>query len=548
VAEEIENFEEGVGLINEKVMEYLEALLDILDASDSMNTNYSIVINDDKRLKTSAAEYRIISVIRRQKEQMKGKVLDISRLMPALRQIIFQIQSDKNAYRLVEADLAKIIRDLEVLEKILRITQNVNEFPANINIILKSVEELSQEKLKGEIRNRVLSIKNRLEESDALQIAINDLRNWDRLPHSEIEVYLRRIISYFSSTSPDFTGIDEFKDSELKKIVYDSRPIRYLKAIAHLTYKAEAQKEFLASLIRNLEQDISRDVWIQDKNTKLFVDNVNTNAATLVNNYKNVYLANMLRRQAKEIGEQPFKLIDMLRQMIKIVEGAIGKKDYALRMSQEFLIKTFGQRRDKLFTTAQNQIGEILAESSKYIDDFLESTIKNIERFVDRLWEARKRQFRQFFKEISDRHNKLEPIIKDIFEKGMIDRDTYLFMVKLKALNEFRIHKKLLFQNLSTGKNVFPHLLMLDFDLARMRDLFYGLKRHEAELKRKSEYLNSRILQIDKDINELIQINVSFVNFASSVRLNIEGVDLNKTREMLGAFLSLTRPTGEKNG
>ena len=548
MAEEIENFEEGVGLINEKVMEYLEALLDILDASDSMNTNYSIVINDDKRLKTSAAEYRIISVIRRQKEQMKGKVLDISRLMPALRQIIFQIQSDKNAYRLVEADLAKIIRDLEVLEKILRITQNVNEFPANINIILKSVEELSQEKLKGEIRNRVLSIKNRLEESDALQIAINDLRNWDRLPHSEIEVYLRRIISYFSSTSPDFTGIDEFKDSELKKIVYDSRPIRYLKAIAHLTYKAEAQKEFLASLIRNLEQDISRDVWIQDKNTKLFVDNVNTNAATLVNNYKNVYLANMLRRQAKEIGEQPFKLIDMLRQMIKIVEGAIGKKDYALRMSQEFLIKTFGQRRDKLFTTAQNQIGEILAESSKYIDDFLESTIKNIERFVDRLWEARKRQFRQFFKEISDRHNKLEPIIKDIFEKGMIDRDTYLFMVKLKALNEFRIHKKLLFQNLSTGKNVFPHLLMLDFDLARMRDLFYGLKRHEAELKRKSEYLNSRILQIDKDINELIQINVSFVNFASSVRLNIEGVDLNKTREMLGAFLSLTRPTGEKNG
>ena len=83
---------------------------------------------------------------------------------------------------------------------------------------------------------------------------------------------------------------------------------------------------------------------------------------------------------------------------------------------------------------------------------------------------------------------------------------------------------------------------MLDFDLARMRDLFYGLKRHEAELKRKSEYLNSAILQIDKDINELVQINVSFVNFASSVRLNIEGVDLNKSREMFVAF------AGVKNG
>jgi len=31
-------------------------------------------------------------------------------------------------------------------------------------------------------------------------------------------------------------------------------------------------------------------------------------------------------------------------------------------------------------------------------------------------------------------------------------------------------------------------------------------------------------------------------------RLNIEGVDLNKTREMLGAFLSLTRSKGVKNG
>lgn len=548
MAEEIRNFEEGE-LINEKMMEYLEALLDILDASDLMNTNYSIVINDDKRLKALAAEYRLISIIRRQKEQMKGKVLDISRLMPALRQIIFQIQSDKNAYRLVEADLAKIIRDLEILEKILRMAQNVNEFRANINIILKSVEELSQEKLKGKIRNRILSIKNRFDESDTLRIAVNDLKNWDRLPHSEIEFYLMRVNSYFSPIIPsNFAGIDKFKDTELKKIVYDSRPIRYLKAIARLTFKAETQKEFLASLIKDLEQDISGDVWVQDKSTKIFLDNVNTNAANLVNNYKNVYLANMLRRQAKEIGEQPFKLIDMLRQMIKIVEGAIGKKDYAIRTSQEFLINVFEQRRNILFTSAQNQIGEILAESSKYIDNFLENTIKNIERFVDRLWEARKRQFGQFFKGISDMHNKLEPIINDILEKGMIDRDTYLFMVKLKALNEFRIHKKLLFQNLSTGKNAFPHLLMLDFDLARMRDLFYGLKRHEAELQRKSEYLNGAVKQIDKDINELVQINVSFVNFASSVRLNIEGVDLNKTREMLGAFLSLARPTGEKNG
>jgi len=549
VAEEIINPEEEVQLINEKIVQYLEASLDILDTSDLMNTNFSIVINNDKRLKALASEYRLISVIRRQKEQMKGKVLDISGLMPALRQIIFQIQSDKNAYRLVEADLAKIIRDLEILEKVLEMTRNIDEFRININVVLKNIDQLSQEKLKVQIRNRILSIKNKLEESDALQIAINDLKNWDRLPHSEIEFYLTRMGSYFRPITPsNFAGIDKFKDTELKKIVYDSRPIRYLRAIAHLTFKAEAQKVFLASLIKDLEQDISGDVWVQNKSTKLFLDNVNSYADTLVNNYKNVYLVNMLRRQAREIGEQPFKLRDMLRQMIRIVEGAIGKKEYAIRSSQEFLIDIFGKRRDKIFTTAQNQIGEILSESSKYIDDFLENTIKNIERFVDRLWEARKRQFRQFFKEISDRHNKLEPIIRDIFEKGMIDRDTYIFMVKLKTLNEFRIHKKLLFQNLSTGKNVFPNLLMLDFDLARMRDLFYGLKRHEAELKRKSEYLNSAILQIDKDINELVQINVSFVNFASSVRLNIEGVDLNKTREMLGAFLSLTRSKGVKNG
>ena len=121
MAEEIINPEEEVQLINEKIVQYLEASLDILDTSDLMNTNFSIVINNDKRLKALASEYRLISVIRRQKEQMKGKVLDISGLMPALRQIIFQIQSDKNAYRLVEADLAKIIRDLEILEKVLEI-------------------------------------------------------------------------------------------------------------------------------------------------------------------------------------------------------------------------------------------------------------------------------------------------------------------------------------------------------------------------------------------------------------------------------------------
>ena len=387
MAEEIINPEEEVQLINEEIMQYLEASLDILDTSDLMITNYSVVINDDKKLKAFAAEYRLISIIRRQKEQMKGKILDISRLMPALRQIILQIQSDKNAYRLVESDLAKIIRDFEILEKVLGMTKDVNEFRANTNIVLKDIEELSQEKLKVQIRNRILSIKNKLEESDALQIAINDLKNWDRLPHSEIEFYLTRMGSYFRPITPsNFAGIDKFKDTELKKIVYDSRPIRYLRAIAHLTFKAEAQKVFLASLIKDLEQDISGDVWVQNKSTKLFLDNVNSYADTLVNNYKNVYLVNMLRRQAREIGEQPFKLRDMLRQMIKIVEGAIGKKEYAIRSSQEFLVDVFRKRQDWLLTSAQNFIQEIFRESSKYIDDFLEKTIKKIERFVEIIW------------------------------------------------------------------------------------------------------------------------------------------------------------------
>ena len=164
MAEEIINPEEEVQLINEKIVQYLEASLDILDTSDLMNTNFSIVINNDKRLKALASEYRLISVIRRQKEQMKGKVLDISGLMPALRQIIFQIQSDKNAYRLVEADLAKIIRDLEILEKVLEMTRNIDEFRININVVLKNIDQLSQEKLKVQIRNRILSIKNKLEE------------------------------------------------------------------------------------------------------------------------------------------------------------------------------------------------------------------------------------------------------------------------------------------------------------------------------------------------------------------------------------------------
>ena len=140
MAEEIINPEEEVQLINEEIMQYLEASLDILDTSDLMITNYSVVINDDKKLKAFAAEYRLISIIRRQKEQMKGKILDISRLMPALRQIILQIQSDKNAYRLVESDLAKIIRDFEILEKVLGMTKDVNEFRANTNIVLKDIE------------------------------------------------------------------------------------------------------------------------------------------------------------------------------------------------------------------------------------------------------------------------------------------------------------------------------------------------------------------------------------------------------------------------
>ncbi len=545
---ETKNFEEGLELTNEKVMEYLESLLDIFDDSDLITTNYSIVINDDKKLRAFAVEYRLISFIRRQKEQMKGKSPDIGQFLPALRQIILQIRSDNNYYKLAGADLSKIIRDLEILENILGMTKDVNEFKANINVVLNDIEKLSQEKLKQGIKNKLLSIKNKLDEADTLQIAVNDLRNWDRLPHSEIESYLRRISLYFSSTSHLFTGIDKFKDSELKKIVYDSRPIAYLRAIAHLTYKAEEQKEFLASLIRNLEQDISGEVWVQDKSTKLFVDNVDKNASRLINDYKNAYLANFLRRQAKEIGEQPFRLRDKLQQMIEIVEGAISKKDYAVRRSQEFLVEVFGKRRNKLLASAENFMQEIFSESSRYIDDFLESIIKNIERFADRLWEARKRQFTQFFSKISDMHDKLEPIMRDIFEKGMINRDTHLFMVKLKALNDFRVHKRLLFQNLSTGKNVFPHLLMLDFDLARMRDLFYGLKRHEAELKRKSEYLNNAVSQIGKDVRELVEINLSFVDFASSIRLNIRGTDLNKTREMLSAFLALNVPIGEKNG
>ena len=132
--------------------------------------------------------------------------------------------------------------------------------------------------------------------------------------------------------------------------------------------------------------------------------------------------------------------------------------------------------------------------------------------------------------------------MKDIFEKGMIDRNTRLFMLKLKALNDFRIHKNILFQNLKTGKNIFPHLLMLDFDLARMRDLFYSLKKNEAEMKQKSEYLNSAVKYISGDMSTLINRNVGFVDFVISIKLNIEGIDLNKAREMFVAF------AGVKNG
>ena len=83
---------------------------------------------------------------------------------------------------------------------------------------------------------------------------------------------------------------------------------------------------------------------------------------------------------------------------------------------------------------------------------------------------------------------------------------------------------------------------MLDFDLARMRDLFYSLKKNEAEMKQKSEYLNSAVKYISGYMSTLINRNVGFVDFVISIKLNIEGIDLNKAREMFVAF------AGVKNG
>lgn len=540
VAEKLDNnSREEMGIMEERAMRYLEASLDVLETSALITGNFIEIFKDDKKIKSLAIEYKLLNLLIQAKEKMQTSQQTPENTIHYIKGIILNIQQNRNMFRVVEQELIVLIKDLNILEMIFSLIKEPNKFRLNLDFVLVNIEKLSLEKLRFALKNEILLLKNQLEESNTLQIAINDINNWHLLPNQGVEFYLTRINSYFEPNleHKGFIGLDTFNDIELKKKIFESRPIGYLKAIAHLTYKVEAQMEFLRSLIKFIENDISGDVWVQNKYTKIFLDDVPKNSSILVETYKNKYLAKLLEKKSKQIGEQPFELIKMLQEMMGIIDAAAKKKEYAISRSKEFLAYSFNERKTELLNNAQEQIKKFsISGLLKYLDLSLNEVMKKISRFVDNLWKARKRQFNQFFTKIKDLHAKLEPAVNDIIEKGLIDRDFNKFMLKIKALNDFRTHKRMLFEKISSGKNLFPYLLMLDFDLARMRDIFLDLKKHEKDIKVKSEYLTNAVKTITSDMDMLIKIDINFIDFITFISLNVEQINLRKARELFVSF------------
>lgn len=412
-----------------------------------------------------------------------------------------------------------------------------------IDIALAYAELVEEEKLRANIKNRLILIKRYLGETNILNADINDVNLWDKHVHDDIFFFTQRTEAYFKgyqNNGHGSQGIDNFNDEALRKDVFGSREIRILYGVAQLTHRVLEQIEFISGLIEFLQRDMEGNKWVRDVATKEFLDNIENHANRFIEKFSNKPYANALLRNKVKLQEQPFAWIGLLTRMRNGLEGLMPRKNVIIGDAKDYLIRVFTKRMQSLkemiarFAVQINQI--ILTESGEasLVEKVLDG-IKRIERVIGKIWENRKKRFIKAYDRVKSLNEDVLPSIEELMKMYEVETEAAELARHGKGIVDFVEHKDKILTNIDTPTTKgIPYLLMLDFDFARLSEFHSTFEETLAKIKEKEDRIrNYDISAIKKSVLNLVSAYMSIVQW---IRLRIE-LDTDAIRQQANKFV-----------
>lgn len=521
-----------IKLLDNNNVRFVEASAELLLELDVLWHKVNAIINNDERLRNSALEYRRLSFIKNNISTNKGNARHLIYMLG--QHIPFIANYDKALAQLISNYAPAKTKQMQLLLEISNLTGDASKLSANIDILLEQADLLKDTLMASKIKARLLLIKRYLEEIRALNFDLEDINNWNMHVHNDITFFTERIKIYFEGGEAkdriQFTALNNFKDENLRKELFESRELRVLFGIAEYTYNAEAQTDYISKLILFLQHDIENGIWVRSQATAKFYKNIEFYADFFRKRFLNKPFANSLIINKPKIGEQPFEWINLLQKMKIALENAMPKKNMAIDNAKIHLDSVFGGRVGSL----KSSIMELSAQLNQLLRSEIEDTsllkqieegIKRVEKVINRLWKERRKKFENIKTRITSLSIDVMPMLDRFIESiKIINEGTRIAQNNIALVQFGESNNKITkFIGSKLDQRRFELFGMLSFNFARMGDIVESNAQNEERIKQKdalSEKYDLTELRIA--VKELTILYTEFINF-----LNLISIDTN---------------------
>ena len=538
---------EKSGLFESKNVKFVEDSASLLLDLGVLFYSANSVINDEKRLKSSAIDYRRLALLKNIVVVNKGNTpVLMARLNTHLS---FIQQYDKTLAELISNYLPNLNRQKELLSKISNLIQDAEQMLANIDILMENIERLPNSDLKLRLKSRIVMLKRYSEEIRVLNFDLYDIKNWGRYFHEDLKFFVDRVNTFFKGgVTRDrirFISLDQFDEEKMKRNITSSQQFRVLFSLSRYTHDTQAQIEYLSKLILFLEKDIEDGKWIRNLSTSKFYNNVEAYADIFRKRFFNEPFAKSLLANKQKIGEQPFKWIELLQKMKQGLEASMPKKNVAIENLMNLLSNLFSERITALRSSIlkfANEMVELLQKETQNKDllKLIEDGVKRMEKTINRIWEERKRKFNEFANGINLLSKVVNPSLDQFTQQIDIERESAQIARDSMAFVQFWDTTLKINRTIPRASVQKRHGLsgMLAFNIARMEELVESNNAMEARIKQKDELARTFPLDRVKTIVvELIGVYQNLMRFIEFLGIGVETKNLEaKTKIFLGEF------------
>ncbi len=540
-------------LLDNHTVEFTEQALNLYDNLQVALYGIDSIMNDEKKLRISAYDYRFLSYLKGLVDQIKAGKLSTGAFGEILNQKLEGIKaSNPELAQAIETELVKKLskyglsgtEQSKVLQTLSAGISEPEKLAGRIDVLQDFAErKLGDGELKKQILSRLILIQRYLGEANALNYCVPDANSWNLHVHDDITFFTSRLDGYFRGDlfqdhkGNVIPGIDNYRDEELRKAVFESREVKELFRTASFTHRVGEQVAYISRLVAFLQRDIDTrtNTWKSVDATREFYQHMDRYADTFKTEFLDNPFASYLLSNKKKIGEQPFKWIAILNGMKGRLEELMRRKGMVITNTKNYIVGVFGQKIEDLRQRIRRlalQINQLIMSESGDIDwvKKIEEGLRKVEKIVNKLWKDRKRRFILTLEKIEDVSAIAKEHMQSIVEMTSVDEEAKAFAQNSKGIVDFSDHQKQVIQRVGTpNSQKIPYLIMLDFDFTRIGDLYEELDAAEEEVREKERKLEALDLTPTKiAVESCVKWHLDVFDWAAK-RLNINISSLIET-------------------